>query len=233
MMADFGLETMPHLYVDASAAIGICQRKGLGKVRHLDTRSLWIRDALRQKRLGIQKVLGTENPSDAMTKFLDGVALSKMLGLMRCRFLEGRPESAPQLAVDVSKHSADQDTHLSHDDVSTRQCNSVQLAASIRPADQPQSRSLAAPAAATAESSTAAPLPSSSSSSRHSEEDTRPKEKSGRAGGHRASESLLRRHGRHGRRTGSRASGPRSRSHEIRGQGGIFQHRSFFSVCFH
>ena len=102
MMVDFGISVTPHVYVDASAAIGICQRKGLGKVRHLDTQSLWIQDALREKRLGINKVPGTENPSDAMTKFLDGTSLTKMLGMMNCHFLEGRPDSAPQLAEDAS-----------------------------------------------------------------------------------------------------------------------------------
>ena len=102
MMADFGIHVTPHMFVDASAAIGICQRKGLGKVRHLDTQSLWIQDALRQKRLELSKVKGTENPSDAMTKFLDGVILTKMLGLMNCRFEEGRADSTPHLAVDVS-----------------------------------------------------------------------------------------------------------------------------------
>ena len=50
MMMDFGIIVTPHLYVDASAAIGICQRKGLGKVRHLDTQSLWIQDALQERR---------------------------------------------------------------------------------------------------------------------------------------------------------------------------------------
>ena len=102
MMADLGFSVTPHLFVDASAAIGICQRKGLGQVRHLDTQSLWIQDALREKRLGINKVPGTEHPSDAMTKFLDGTALMKTLKMMKCDFLEGRPESAPQLAEDAA-----------------------------------------------------------------------------------------------------------------------------------
>ena len=53
-----------------------------------------------------------------MTKFLDGVALAKMLGLMNCHFLDGRPDSAPQLAVDASKHNVNQDTHRSVDSVS-------------------------------------------------------------------------------------------------------------------
>ena len=102
MMADFGLACTPHLFVDASAAIGICQRKGLGKVRHLDTQSLWIQDALRDKRMDLGKVKGTENPSDAMTKFLDGVSLTKMLSLLNCVFLEGRASSTPALAKDAA-----------------------------------------------------------------------------------------------------------------------------------
>ena len=34
---DFGEVTRPIVHVDASAAIGIAQRKGIGRVRHLDT----------------------------------------------------------------------------------------------------------------------------------------------------------------------------------------------------
>ena len=63
---------------------------------------MWIQDALREKRFGINKDPGTENPSDAMTKFLDGTTLMKMLDKMDCHFLEGRPVSAPQLAEDAA-----------------------------------------------------------------------------------------------------------------------------------
>lgn len=68
----------------------------------MDTQSLWIQDALREKRPWINKVPGTENPSDAMTKFIDGTTLMKTLNMMKCHFLEGRPESAPQLAEDAA-----------------------------------------------------------------------------------------------------------------------------------
>ena len=76
MMSDFGIDAEPHLYVDASAAIGIAQRKGLGKSRHLDTQSLWIQDALRQRRVSLNKILGIENPSDAMTKGVEGQTMT-------------------------------------------------------------------------------------------------------------------------------------------------------------
>ena len=71
MAKDFGLVLKAHLHVDASAAIGIAQRKGLGRVRHLDTQALWIQDAVRSRRVVLEKVLGTENPADLMTKHLD------------------------------------------------------------------------------------------------------------------------------------------------------------------
>ena len=37
MALDFGRVIVPWMYVDASAAIGIAQRKGLGNIRHLHT----------------------------------------------------------------------------------------------------------------------------------------------------------------------------------------------------
>ena len=67
MSEDFGDKTEAYLYADASAAIGVANREGLGRIRHLDTQSLWLQQALRKRRLGLGKVLGTENPSNLMT----------------------------------------------------------------------------------------------------------------------------------------------------------------------
>lgn len=61
----------PWLYVDASVAIGVAQRTGLGKIRHLDTASLWLQRAIKNSKVGILKVLGTEKLVDLMTKFTD------------------------------------------------------------------------------------------------------------------------------------------------------------------
>ena len=61
MSEDFGDKVDAFLYADASAAIGVANREGLGRIRHLDTQSLWLQQALRQRRLGLGKVLGTEN----------------------------------------------------------------------------------------------------------------------------------------------------------------------------
>ena len=53
---------------DASAALGIMQRRRIGKVRHIWTQSLWFQEAHATKRLGFEKIDGSRNPSDLMTK---------------------------------------------------------------------------------------------------------------------------------------------------------------------
>ena len=52
------------MHSDATAAIGIARRKGLGKLRHLKVEDLWIQQKVRDKTMEIVKVLGTDNPAD-------------------------------------------------------------------------------------------------------------------------------------------------------------------------
>ena len=47
MTCDYADKLDPWLHVDASAALGVAQRTGLGKIRHLDTRVLWIQRRVR------------------------------------------------------------------------------------------------------------------------------------------------------------------------------------------
>ena len=84
-----------HIHSDATAAIGIARRKGLGKIRHLDVADLWIQDSIRSKKMRLSKVLGTKNCADVMTKYVDKSTMSKALELMNLHRLEGRPACAP------------------------------------------------------------------------------------------------------------------------------------------
>ena len=54
--------------LDSSAAIGICNRQGLGKLRHLDTHTLWIQHAVWSKRVDLRTVAGEVTPADLFTK---------------------------------------------------------------------------------------------------------------------------------------------------------------------
>ena len=99
MAEDFGLRMSPWLWVDASAAIGIAKRKGLGKVRHLDCQSLWVQDAIREKRMSLRKIDGKENPSDAMTKFIGAAEMTKHMGKLNIQVRDGRAAAAPEAVV--------------------------------------------------------------------------------------------------------------------------------------
>ena len=113
MMRDFGVPDAPaSLRVDASAAIGIAECKGLGKLRHLDTQSLWIQDAVRQRRVKLEKVLGTENPADLMTKYLDQRTMDHMLSKMDIHIVGGRAETAPQVSGFEASKAYDPKVHV-------------------------------------------------------------------------------------------------------------------------
>ena len=98
MLQDYQAPLDPWLFVDASAAIGVAQRSGLGKIRHLDTGSLWLQQAVKEKQIGLSKVKGTENPADLMTKFTDSATLDKMCTIMNLEVRGGRSALAPKVA---------------------------------------------------------------------------------------------------------------------------------------
>ena len=53
---------------DASAAQGIAASRGLGQVRHIEVSILWLQDQVNKNIIQIEKVEGTENLADSMTK---------------------------------------------------------------------------------------------------------------------------------------------------------------------
>ena len=97
LLRDLGVSIPLRVWTDSSAAMGICARQGLGKLRHLDTQTLWIQQAVRTGKVELRKVAGEENPADLLTKHsLTRARLSKLVDLYGCKYMEGRPESAPQ-----------------------------------------------------------------------------------------------------------------------------------------
>ena len=64
------MENVIKLYTDSSAAKSFVCRRGLGRMRHLEIRDLWIQKEVAEGRLEVFKVPGDENPADLMTKIL-------------------------------------------------------------------------------------------------------------------------------------------------------------------
>ena len=94
---DLGMETTLHVASDAAAAVGICRRKGLGKVRHLATADLWVQDRVKKGDFKLDRVPGVDNPADILAKHVDKTILSKHLGFMGLVFEGGRAASAPSI----------------------------------------------------------------------------------------------------------------------------------------
>jgi len=76
---DLGSRIEISIYSDASAGRSLAFRKGLGKVRHIETKYLWVQDLVKDGRLKLLKVKGTENPADIGTKHLSIAEVEKKL----------------------------------------------------------------------------------------------------------------------------------------------------------
>ena len=95
---DLGIELGIRLRSDATAALGMSRRLGIGKVRHLDTSLLWIQQKVRNKDLELDKIPGGENPADLLTKHLDRATMLKHTRALGLVYEEGRADLAPKLA---------------------------------------------------------------------------------------------------------------------------------------
>ena len=70
LAADLGISLTTRLRIDASAALGILERRGVGRVRHLDVGALWIQEQASRKAIYFVEVHGLVNSADLMTKHL-------------------------------------------------------------------------------------------------------------------------------------------------------------------
>ena len=64
MLIDFGLKFKLEVFTDASAALGISNGIGLGKIRHLETSQLWLQEMFAKGFVIITKVDGKINKAD-------------------------------------------------------------------------------------------------------------------------------------------------------------------------
>ena len=65
------IQNVIHLGTDSSAAKSFVGRRGLGKMKHLEIRDLWLQKEVRDGKVIVSKIPGEENPADLMTKILN------------------------------------------------------------------------------------------------------------------------------------------------------------------
>ena len=96
-MQDWGVRTGALRKSDASAALGIIQRQGLGKVRHIDCFYLYIQQVNAEKILSFAKVAGARNAADICTKGLAWDKINEFVSDVGGKFAQGRAELASKL----------------------------------------------------------------------------------------------------------------------------------------
>ena len=63
---------------DSDAARSFVNRRGLGKMRHIEVRNLWLQEEVRLNRIRVSRIKGEDNPADLM-KFLKKDEVKKRL----------------------------------------------------------------------------------------------------------------------------------------------------------
>ena len=98
LLKDFGIKMKTHVFGDASAALAIIARRGLGRVRHLDTSYLWVQEKAATEELIYNKVAGQHNIADLFTKALDWQTILFHTENIGSKFTEGRDAMGYQVA---------------------------------------------------------------------------------------------------------------------------------------
>ena len=93
------------VFVDSSAAKGFASKRGVGKVRHMEVKWLWLQEEVRRGRVKVSKVLGTQNPADVLTKFMRKADISDRLGRMNleARWVETKGSRAERGVESVQR----------------------------------------------------------------------------------------------------------------------------------
>ncbi|CAK0811173.1 unnamed protein product [Prorocentrum cordatum] len=74
------------IYSDSTAGRGMCSRVGVGKVRHLELRYLWIQERLRLKAFELHKEDTSKMTADMLTKYSEWPTIEKHCTTLNLRF---------------------------------------------------------------------------------------------------------------------------------------------------
>jgi hypothetical protein len=90
MCLDVGCSVVVRVHTDSTACKGVCNRRGIGRIRHMDVALLWLQQQVLRGLIKVVRVPGSENPADLMTKFLSGTDMHRILSELGFRSEEGR-----------------------------------------------------------------------------------------------------------------------------------------------
>ena len=97
LFKDLGVDVEVQINTDSSTGKSVASRRGAGKIRHLDTRELWIQERVARGDIVIEKVRGEDNVADGLTKHVDKRKMDQYLSECGFEKRSGRHELSPAL----------------------------------------------------------------------------------------------------------------------------------------
>ena len=79
LAVDLGWQFKVRLWTDSSSGKAVASRRGLGKIRHMEVKYLWLQETVRRHRLVMKKIPGKENAADILTKPLSKDEMARLL----------------------------------------------------------------------------------------------------------------------------------------------------------
>jgi hypothetical protein len=98
-----GVTLKIRLKEDSSAAKGIAERTGLGKLRHVEVNQLWVQEKVKNKVIELTKVKGVDNLADALTKYVGNEDLGKHMRGTHVKVEWGRHEIMPEVTEEIQE----------------------------------------------------------------------------------------------------------------------------------
>ena len=109
---DMSKELRGRLQLDASAAIGIIEGRGLANVRHVYTDMLGLQEAVAQRKLHAENANGTDNLADLIGKHVGVATTTHYMCFMHLYLEAGQPAAAAAIVHSIDR-SAVGDTWIS------------------------------------------------------------------------------------------------------------------------
>ena len=79
MMPELGIEVKLFFMTDPAGAKSFSSTRGLGRMRHVEVKDLWLQELVQKGRLHMLKINGLVDVADALTKYHDRVTCRNLL----------------------------------------------------------------------------------------------------------------------------------------------------------
>ena len=101
VVEEMGEKITLEAYCDSSSAVAITvrrgRRRGLGRLRHLNVKQMWLQQEVREKRLTVSRVASAQNVSDLFAKALLGPRFRVLLDMIGLDVQPARSVNADEL----------------------------------------------------------------------------------------------------------------------------------------